>query len=466
MTVILQRTLQSSVTFEGIGLHTGETATMNIHPAPENHGYKFQRSDLESSPIIHADIDQVVSTERGTTLEQNGARVHTTEHILAALYGCEIDNALIEISGPEVPIMDGSSWDFVTAFEKAGTTEQNAPRRFFKLQENLTFEDENKDVEMLAVPEPDDAFRLTVMVDYHSPVLGTQHASMYSAAEFPHEIAKCRTFVFLKEVKTLAKAGLIKGGDINNAVVLIERPYTKVELHEIAQLLGKDDLKTRGDIPGVLNTSPLRFQNEPARHKLLDIVGDLALTGVFIQAHILAARPGHSGNVSFAKILRKKMEETLTTPNLNTERPSVLDINQISAMLPHRYPFLLVDKILEINNQGIIGVKNVTFNEPFFQGHFPDNPVMPGVLQVEAMAQVGGLFALNTVSDPENYTTYFMKIDKVKFKKKVVPGDVLVFHLELISPIRRGLVNMRGRGYVLGQLVSEAEMLAQIVKET
>jgi UDP-3-O-[3-hydroxymyristoyl] N-acetylglucosamine deacetylase/3-hydroxyacyl-[acyl-carrier-protein] dehydratase len=398
-------------------------------------------------------------------LEQNGARVHTTEHILAALYGCEVDNALITLEGPEIPILDGSSQRYVDAILEVGFVDQTAPRKFYILRENVSFEDPEKDVEMLAVPEPDGEFRLTVMVDYRSPVLGTQHASMYKLSEFKDEIASCRTFVFLKEVAELARQGLIKGGDVENAVVLVERPYTDTELAEIGALVGKSHLSVHVESKGVLNTSPLRFPNEPARHKLLDIVGDLALTGHFIKGHILAARPGHAGNVAFARLLKQRIRVETGLPDLNPERPSLLDINQISRLLPHRYPFLLVDRILEMTENSITGVKNVTMNEPFFQGHFPGNPVMPGVLQIEAMAQVGGIFALNSVENPEEYTTYFMKIDNVRFKQKVLPGDTVLFFLELISPIRRGLVHMRGRGFVRGQLVSEAEMLAQVAKQ-
>ncbi|MEY5044296.1 MAG: hypothetical protein RJA19_1523 [Bacteroidota bacterium] len=460
-----QRTLRSSVSFEGIGLHTGVHNRLTIHPAPENHGYKFQRMDLPGEPIVEADVDRVVGTTRGTTLEQNGARVHTTEHILAALYGCEVDNALITLEGPEIPILDGSSQRYVDAILEVGFVDQTAPRKFYILRENVSFEDPEKDVEMLAVPEPDGEFRLTVMVDYRSPVLGTQHASMYKLSEFKDEIASCRTFVFLKEVAELARQGLIKGGDVENAVVLVERPYTDTELAEIGALVGKSHLSVHVESKGVLNTSPLRFPNEPARHKLLDIVGDLALTGHFIKGHILAARPGHAGNVAFARLLKQRIRVETGLPDLNPERPSLLDINQISRLLPHRYPFLLVDRILEMTENSITGVKNVTMNEPFFQGHFPGNPVMPGVLQIEAMAQVGGIFALNSVENPEEYTTYFMKIDNVRFKQKVLPGDTVLFFLELISPIRRGLVHMRGRGFVRGQLVSEAEMLAQVAKQ-
>jgi UDP-3-O-[3-hydroxymyristoyl] N-acetylglucosamine deacetylase/3-hydroxyacyl-[acyl-carrier-protein] dehydratase len=460
-----QRTLKASVSFTGIGLHTGETATLTILPAPENHGYKFQRTDLENQPIIDADPARVCGTQRGTTLEQNGGRVYTTEHVLSAIYGCEIDNALIQIDGPEVPILDGSAHPFVQGILSVGIVEQNANREYLVITDTLAFEDTAKNVEMLAVPTAGGEFRLTVMVDYNSPVLGTQHASMYHLGEFVPEISKSRTFVFLKEVSSLARQGLIKGGDLANAIVLVEREYAQSELQEIADLLGKKDVNLKVEGTGVLNTIKLHFENEPARHKLLDIVGDLALVGKFIKGHILAARPGHAGNVAFAKVLRDLIKQKKTEVHFDLSKAPLYDINDITRILPHRYPFLLVDKVMEITENGIIGVKNVTLNEPFFQGHFPNNPVFPGVLQVEAMAQVGGIFALSTVPDPENYSTYFLKIDKVRFKQKVLPGDTLVFQLKLESPIRRGLVHMSGLAYVNGKVVSEAEMMAQIVKE-
>lgn len=460
----LQRTLKESVKISGIGLHTGEAVNLEICPAPENHGYKFQRIDLDGQPIIKADCDLVVSTDRGTTLEANGARVYTTEHVLAALYGCEVDNALIKIDAPEIPIMDGSSLPFVNAIEKVGYEEQTAERNYFVLTENIPWEDTEKGIEFLAVP--DNNYRITVMVDYKSPVLGTQHASMYNVGEFKTEIAKCRTFVFLRELEFLAKNNLIKGGDLDNAIVLVERDdVSQEELNRLAKLLGKEELQISLDGIGVLNSTKLQFENEPARHKLLDIVGDLALVGRPIKAHILGARPGHSGNVRFAKVLKEqiKKQEGLRTFDL-TKKP-LYDINDIERMLPHRFPFLMVDKIMEIGEETIIGVKNVTMNEPIFTGHFPGNPVFPGVLQIEAMAQVGGIFALSKVEDPHLYSTYFMKIDNVKFKQKVIPGDTIVFELYLLSPIRRGLVNMGGKAYVNGSLVMEAEMLAQVVKD-
>ncbi len=460
-----QRTLKTSVSVQGVGLHTGEKVTLELCPAPENHGYKFQRVDIEGEPIIPADADLVVSTERGTTLEFKGARVYTTEHVLAALYGMQVDNALIKINGPEIPIMDGSSWPFVQAIESVGYEEQKAERNFFVLDENIPWEDVDKGIEILAVPDKE--YRITVMVDYNSPVLGTQHASMYKISEFKDHISKCKTFVFLRELEVLAKNNLIKGGDLDNAIVLVERDNVEQEeLDRLAKLLGKEGLKV--DIKGIgtLNNYQLKYENEPARHKLLDIVGDLALVGRPIKAHILGARPGHSGNTRFAKILKEQIKKQEKAPRyFDLEKEPLYDINDIERMLPHRYPFLLVDKIMEIGDESIVGVKNITRNEPMFQGHFPNNPVFPGVLQIEAMAQCGGIFALSKVEDPHLYSTYFMKIDNVKFKRKIIPGDTVVFELTLMSPIRRGLVNMAGKGYINGVLAVEAEMLAQVVKD-
>lgn len=461
-----QRTIAAPVTFRGVGLHTGEKAELTLRPAPENHGYIFKRTDLEGEPEVKAYIDNVVSTKRGTTIEQNGARVHTTEHILAAVFGCEVDNVLLELDGPEVPIMDGSAALFVDGIENAGYAEQEAERNYFTLKENLYYEDENGYVEMLAVPTPGQEFRITVMVDYNSPVLGTQHASMYEIGEFKKEIAPCRTFVFLHELEELAKLGLIKGGDLDNAIVLVERERTEEEYREIARLVGKEDLDIKVEGIGVLNTVKLKFENEPARHKLLDIVGDLALVGRPIRGHILAARPGHAGNVSFGKIIRDLIKaERNAAPEFDLTAEPVYDVNRIMATLPHRYPFLMVDKIIELEENHVTGVKNVTINENFFQGHFPGNPVMPGVLQIEAMAQCGGVLALHNVEDPELWSTYFMKIDNVRFKRKVVPGDTVVFRLELSAPIRRGIVQMHGKAYVNGQVASEGDLMAQIIKD-
>ena len=460
----LQHTLGATASFEGVGLHTGEHAQLRILPAEPNTGYIFVRIDLDGSPEVAGVVANVSETRRGTTLQSGEATVHTTEHVLAALYAAGIDNARLELNGPEVPILDGSAQPFMDAITAAGSEQQDAPRKTFRVRNNLSFRDD-KGVEMLVVPAEAGEFKVTVMVDYESPVLGTQHARLDQINDFGKDIASCRTFVFLREVANLAEQGLIKGGDIDNAVVLAERAYSADELQDIATALGRQELAGSADKPGVINPSDLRYSNEPARHKLLDIVGDLALTGRYIHGHVLAARPGHAANVALAKMLVKAIDDAESLPDFRTDRPALMDINDISAMLPHRYPFLLVDRIMDMDDSSITGVKNVTMNEPFFQGHFPNNPVMPGVLQVEAMAQVGGIFALSTVEDPEHYSTYFMKIDGVKFKKKVLPGDTIVFHLTLVSPIRRGLVNMKGRAFVRGELVSEAEMLAQIVRD-
>jgi len=460
-----QHTLKQPVALMGVGLHTGEKVTIELCPAPANHGYKFQRIDLDDAPIINADVDLVVSTERGTTLESKGVRVYTTEHVLAALVGCGVDNALIKITGQEIPILDGSALPYVKAIDSVGTEAQDAERVYFELDENIPWEDTEKQIEFLAIP--DKVYRLTVMVDYNSPVLGTQHASMYNLDEFKHDIAPCRTFVFLRELEYLAGNNLIKGGDLDNAIVLVDRlDVSQEELNRLAKLLGKENLEISIEGIGVLNSLKLQYENEPARHKLLDIVGDLALIGRPIKAHILAARPGHSGNVRFAKVLKDQIKKQHGKGKyFDLTKEPVYNIQDIERMLPHRYPFLLVDKVMELNENSIIGVKNVTMNEPMFTGHFPGNPVFPGVLQIEAMAQVGGIFALSGVEDAHLYSTYFMKIDKVKFKSKVVPGDTLVFELNLLSPIRRGLVEMGGTAYVNGKPVMEAEMLAQIIKD-
>jgi UDP-3-O-[3-hydroxymyristoyl] N-acetylglucosamine deacetylase/3-hydroxyacyl-[acyl-carrier-protein] dehydratase len=459
-----QKTIKSAISVTGVGLHTGKTATLTFHPAPENHGFKFRRVDMPGQPIVDADCDNVVDTARGTTLEQNGARVYTTEHVLAAVMGCDLDNVLIDLDAPEVPIMDGSSYPFIVALEKVGNVEQNAEREYFELKENLSFEDPVKMVEMLAVPQ--DEFRVTVMVDYNSEVLGTQHAGMYKLSEFKENISRCRTFVFLHELEALLQHNLIKGGDLNNAIVLVDKPISDEQTDHLRKVFNKPDVEVKST--GVLNNTKLHYYNEPARHKLLDIVGDLALVGVHMKIHILAARPGHAGNVEFAKklkaLVKKSRSKKGVDANYNSETPALLDVRQIMNILPHRQPFLLVDKIIELSPTHVVGVKNVTMNEFWTVGHFPDEPIMPGVLIVEAMAQTGGVLCLKSVPDPENYQTYFLKMDAVKFKQKVVPGDSCVFKLEFITPIRRGLCHMKGVTYVNNKVVAEAEMLAQIVK--
>ncbi|MDX2172288.1 MAG: bifunctional UDP-3-O-[3-hydroxymyristoyl] N-acetylglucosamine deacetylase/3-hydroxyacyl-ACP dehydratase [Bacteroidota bacterium] len=458
-----QKTIRQAVSVTGVGLHTGKPVTITFNPAPINHWYKFQRIDIDGQPIIEADADLVVDTSRGTTLEKNGVRIYTTEHVLAALVGLGIDNCLIQMNEAEMPIMDGSSWKFIEALEAAEIEEQDAERDYFELTENLTYEDPIKKVEMLAVPQ--DAYRCTVMVDYNSEVLGTQHAGIYDISQFKNEISKCRTFVFLHELEALLQHNLIKGGDLDNAIVLVDKELPKDKLDYLRKVFKQEHVEVKGK--GVLNNTKLHFYNEPARHKLLDIIGDLALAGKPLKIHVLAARPGHAGNVAFAKKIKesiKKQKNEKDYPKIDLNAPPLLNITEIMKILPHRQPMLLIDKIMELSTEHVIGVKNVTLNEEFFKGHFPDNPVMPGVLLIEAMAQCGGILVLKTVPDPENYLTYFMKIDGVKFKQKVIPGDTIVFSLNLLTPIRRGICHMKGVAYVANKPVMEAEMMAQIVK--
>jgi UDP-3-O-[3-hydroxymyristoyl] N-acetylglucosamine deacetylase/3-hydroxyacyl-[acyl-carrier-protein] dehydratase len=460
-----QSSIKSPVSVKGVGLHTGKKVTLTFKPAPANHGYRFQRVDLPDQPVVNADVKLVVSTNRGTTLRSGEAQVSTVEHVLSALTGLGIDNVLMEINGPEMPIMDGTSMPFVEALKKSGREELDAEREYFEITEPISYKDEITGTELLALPS--DEFEATVMIDFNSKVLGQQFAALHRMEEYVEEIASCRTFVFLHELEKLLEIGLIKGGDLDNAIVIADRKMDQAELDALAKKLGKQSVKV--DSEGVLNTVKLRFQNEPARHKLLDVIGDLALIGKPIRGKIVATKPGHTANVEFAKILKKHLTEKrrlLGIPKYDPDKEPVCDVMQIAKMLPHRYPFLLVDKVIELSDHHVVGVKNVTMNEAFFQGHFPDNPVFPGVLQIEAMAQTGGILALHSVSDPGNWDTYFLKIDNTKFKAKVVPGDTLILKMELLEPIRRGIVHMLGTAYVGSKLVSEGELTAQIVRRT
>ncbi len=460
-----QCTISSPVSVSGIGLHSGEKVTITFKPAAANHGYKFQRIDLAGQPIVNAEVSRVVSTNRGTTLKTGEAEINTVEHVLSALVGLQIDNVLMELDGPEVPILDGSAIEFVKILKQAGIEQLAETREYFEIREPLSFSDPQTGAEMLALPA--DGFEVTTMIDFDSPVLGQQYATFSFDKEYESEIAAARTFVFLHELDYLFEQGLIKGGDLDNAIVIVDRPVTQDELDRLAKKLDKPSVTVEKE--GVLNTVKLHYINEPARHKLLDVIGDMALLGKPIKGRIIAKKPGHAVNVAFTKMLKKifmKQRKLRGKPHYNSNIQPLFDSVAIAKWLPHRYPFLLVDKIIELSERHVVGVKSVSFNEYYFQGHFPSNPVMPGVLQIEALAQTGGILALSTVEDPGNWDTYFIKIENGRFKHKVVPGDTLLLKMELLAPIRRGICQMYGTAYVGDRIVSEAELTAQIVKRT
>lgn len=458
-----QKTLKEPLSFTGKGLHTGVEVTLSIHPAPENHGYVFKRVDLPEQPLIDALAENVVDTSRGTTIEQNGARVSTVEHVLSALTGMRLDNALIEVDGPEAPILDGSAREYVEAIEKAGAVEQHTERKYFKLTEKLEYYNEENGIHIIAYPDQHQS--INVLIDYNSDILGNQYATLEEWGKFKDEIAPCRTFVFFHELEQLAKMNLIKGGDLDNAIVIVNEEVPQEDVDRLARLFNQPKIEVK---EGYLNNLELRFSNEPARHKLLDMMGDLALVGRWFKAKIIATRPGHMANVEFAKLLRQELKKQLNRKNIpvyNPDKEPVYDINQIRKRLPHRFPFLLIDKTIYLDEKSVVCIKNVTVNEPFFVGHFPSEPIMPGVLQIEALAQAGGMLVLGMVPDPENYSTYFVKIDKVKFKSKVVPGDTMILKMDLLSPLRRGIAHMYGEIFVGEKLVCEGELMAQIVKD-
>jgi UDP-3-O-[3-hydroxymyristoyl] N-acetylglucosamine deacetylase/3-hydroxyacyl-[acyl-carrier-protein] dehydratase len=462
-----QTTIKKSFTMSGVGLHTGQKVNLTFNPAAENHGYVFQRIDLPNLPTIKADCDLVVDTSRGTTLEQNGARVSTVEHVLAALAGLEIDNVLLQIDGAEMPIMDGSSIEFVKQLMSIGIEVQKVEREYFEITENISYRDSDNQVEMVAMPLND--YRLTVMVDYNSPVLGSQHASITTLSEFSEQIASCRTFCFLHELEMLIKNDLIKGGDLNNAIVSGVRVVEDSVLENLAKLFNKPKVEVKKE--GILNNVELRFQNEPARHKLLDMVGDLALIGTPIKAQIMAARPGHAANVEFAKKIKRQIEKVkkenkfkIDVPVYDPSKPPIFTHSEVEKLLPHKWPFLLVDKVIKLTDNEVVAIKNVSADQYFFPGHFPGEALFPAVLQIEALAQAGGVLILSREPDPENFSTYFVKIDSAKFKGKVVPGDTLILKMELIAPIRRGMCLMRGTAFVGNKIVCEAEMMAQVIR--
>ncbi|GEC70570.1 3-hydroxyacyl-[acyl-carrier-protein] dehydratase /UDP-3-O-[3-hydroxymyristoyl] N-acetylglucosamine deacetylase [Flavobacterium flevense] len=461
--MVKQKTIKTEISLTGVGLHTGKEVKMTFKPAPVNNGFTFVRVDLEGHPIIEADANYVVNTQRGTNLEKLGVKIQTPEHVLAALVGCDLDNVIIELNASELPIMDGSSKYFVEALEKAGVEEQNTNRNVYVVKEVISFTDEASGSEILVMPS--DHYTVTTMVDFGTKILGTQNATLKNIGDFKTEIASSRTFSFLHELESLLDNGLIKGGDLNNAIVYVDKEISATTMENLKIAFGKESINVKPN--GILDNLTLHYPNEAARHKLLDVIGDLALIGTKIQGKIIANKPGHFVNTQFAKKMAKmiKIEQRNYVPVYDLNQEPLMDIHKIMAMLPHRPPFLLIDRIIEMSDSHVVGMKNVTMNENFFVGHFPDAPVMPGVLIVEAMAQTGGILVLSTVPDPENYLTYFMKIDNVKFKHKVLPGDTLIFKCDLITPIRRGICHMQANAYANGKLVAEAELMAQIAKK-